>query len=190
MITILLGMTVFMIVVVEAIPSTSEVTPLISTYFSVVMVVISLGLLCTCICLNLEHHHPKMELTGWCRYILFDLMGPVLSRSSVKRLKRKQQEYNREIKLSACYLKENQVAPEEDKIAITDVSQTEIKNEKEIKVAGMDKVTKFIDKSLSEDKRKLEWHIVVNIIDNFFFVLFLLTITVSSLIILMPNTDS
>ena len=190
MITILLGMTVFMIVVVEAIPSTSEVTPLISTYFSVVMVVISLGLLCTCICLNLEHHHPKMELTGWCRYILFDLMGPVLSRSSVKRLKRKQQEYNREIKLSACYLKENQVAPEEDKIAITDVSQTEIKNEKEIKVAGMDKVTKFIDKSLSEDRRKLEWHIVVNIIDNFFFVLFLLTITVSSLIILMPNTDS
>ena len=194
MITILLGMTVFMTVVVEAIPSTSEVTPLISTYFSVVMVVISLGLLCTCICLNLEHHHPKMELTGWCRYILFDLMGPVLSRSSVKRLKRKQQEYNREIKLSACYLKENQVAPEEDKIAMTDVSQTEIKNVKvvgkEIKVAGMDKVTKFIDKSLSEDRRKLEWHIVVNIIDNFFFVVFLLTITVSSLIILMAKTDS
>ncbi|CAH3023462.1 unnamed protein product [Porites evermanni] len=194
MITILLGMTVFMIVVVEAIPSTSEGTPLISTYFSVVMVVISLGLLCTCLCLNLEHHHPKMELTGWCRYILFDLMGPVLSRSSVKRLKRKQQEYNREIKLSTCYLKENQVAPEEDKIAMTGVSQTEIKNvkmvEKEIKVAGMDKVTKFIDKSLSEDRRKLEWHIVVNIIDNFFFVVFVLTITVSSLIILMPNTDS
>ena len=112
----------------------------------------------------------------------------------MKRLKRKQQEYNREIKLNACYLKENQVVPEEDKIAMTGVSQTEIKNvkmvEKEIKVAGMDKVTKFIDKSLSEDRRKLEWHIVVNIIDNFFFVVFVLTITVSSLIILMPNTDS
>ena len=108
----------------------------------------------------------------------------------MKRLKRKQQEYNREIKLSACYLKENQVAPEEDKIAMTHVSQAVKVVEKEIKVAGMDKVTKFIDKSLSEDRRKLEWHIVVNIIDNFFFVVFVLTITVSSLIILMPNTDS
>lgn len=112
----------------------------------------------------------------------------------MKRLKRKQQEHNREIKLSKCSLKENQIAPEEDKIATTDVSQTEIKNvkvvEKEIKVAGMDKVTKFIDKSLSEDRRKLEWHIVVNIIDNFFFVVFLVIITVSSLVILMPKTDS
>ena len=79
MITILLGMTVFMIVVIEAIPSTSEVTPLISTYFSVVMIEVSLGLICTCISLNIEHHHPKMQLTGWFRYVLFELLGPILS---------------------------------------------------------------------------------------------------------------
>ena len=193
MITILLGMTVFMIVVVEAIPSTSEVTPLISTYFSVVMVEISLGLLCTCICLNIEHHHPKMELTGWFRYILFDLMGPVLSRSSVKRLKRKQLN-SKEGKANECYMKENQVAPKEDKHAVTDVSQDEFKNakvvEKEIKIAGMDKVAMFIDKSFSEDRRKMEWHVAVNIIDNFFFVVFLITIVISSLVILSPKTES
>ena len=62
--------------------------------------------------------------------------------------------------------------------------------EKEIKVVGMDKVAKFIDKSFSEDKRKMEWHVAVNIIDNFFFVVFLITIIISSLVILLPKTES
>ena len=190
MVTILLGMTVFMTVVVEAIPSTSEVTPLISTYFSVVMIEISLGLLCTCISLNIEHHHPKMELTGCARYILFDILGLILSRSSVKRLKQKQLN-DKEIKPLECYVKDNQVAPQDGQDAVTDICQDDVKNanvgEKEIKVAGMDKVTKFIEKSFSEDRRKLEWHVAVNIIDNFFFVVFIITIIISSLVILTPN---
>ena len=196
MITILLGMTVFMIVVIEAIPSTSEVTPLISTYFSVVMIEISLGLLCTCISLNIEHHHPKIELTGWARYVLFEILGPILSSGSVKRLKRKQLK-NKETKPSDCYVKENQVMPEEDKITVTDVtSREDVKNatnvaEKELKVAGMDKVSMFIDRALAEDKRKLEWHVAVNVIDNFFFVLFVITILISSLVVLIqPKAEA
>lgn len=200
MITILLGMTVFMIVVIEAIPSTSEVTPLISTYFSVVMIEISLGLLCTCISLNIEHQHPKMELKGWTRYVLFEILGPILCSSSLKRLKEKR----KQLKMTAvepreCYVKENGIVPEEDKVAVTDItSHEDIKNavnvgEKELKVAGMDKVSMFIDRSLSEDKRKLEWHVVVNVIDNLFFVLFLLTIVISSLAVLIqpkPETEN
>ena len=196
MITILLGMTVFMIVVIEVIPSTSEVTPLISTYFSVVMIEISLGLLCTCITLNIEHYHPKIELTGWPRYVLFEILGPVLSNGSVKRLKRKQLK-NKEIQKSECYVKGNQVMPEEDKITVTDITPREdVKSaanpgEKELKVAGMDKVSMFIDKTLAEDKRKLEWHVAVNIIDNFFFVLFIITIVVSSLAVLVqPKVEA
>lgn len=196
MITILLGMTVFMIVVIDAIPSTSEVTPLISTYFSVVMIEVSLGLLCTCISLNIEHHHPKMELTGWFRYVLFELLGPILSSGSVKRLKRKQLK-NKEMKSGDYHVKQNQVMPEEEKITVTDVTSTgDVKNnanvgEKELKVAGMDKVSMFIDRALSEDKRKLEWHVAVNIIDNFFFVLFVITILISSLVILIqPKVEA
>ncbi|XP_078377047.1 neuronal acetylcholine receptor subunit alpha-9-like [Oculina patagonica] len=197
MITILLGMTVFMIVVIEAIPSTSEVTPLISTYFSVVMIEISLGLLCTCISLNIEHHHPKIELTGWFRYVLFEVLGPILSSGSVKRLKKKQLK-NKEIKPSDCYVKENQVMPEEDKITVTDITSREDVNkntanvgEKELKVAGMDKVSMFIDRALAEDKRKLEWHVAVNVIDNFFFVLFIITIIISSLVVLIqPKAEA
>lgn len=196
MITILLGMTVFMIVVIEAIPSTSEVTPLISTYFSVVMIEVSLGLLCTCISLNIEHHHPKMQLTGWFRYVLFELLGPILSCGSVKRLKRKQLK-NKEMKSGDYNVTQNQVMPEEDKITVTDVTSAgDVKNcanagEKEMKVAGMDKVSMFIDRALAEDKRKLEWHVAVNVIDNFFFVLFVVTILISSLVILVqPKVDA
>jgi len=196
MITILLGMTVFMIVVIEAIPSTSEVTPLISTYFSVVMIEVSLGLLCTCISLNIEHHHPKMQLTGWFRYVLFEVLGPILSCGSVKRLKRKQLK-NKEMKTGDYHVKQNQVMPEEDKVTVTDVTSTgDVRNcantgEKEMKVAGMDKVSMFIDRALAEDKRKLEWHVAVNIIDNFFFVLFVVTILISSLVILVqPKVEA
>ena len=192
-ITILLGMTVFMIVVVDAIPSTSEVTPIISTYFSVVMVEISLALLCTCISLNIQHHHPKLEITGWFRYILFDVFGRVFSRGAIKAMKRKQAS-NKSMPKCDSFVKQNQVIPDEKKIVITDTSEPDIKInkaiEKEIKVAGMDKVTKFIEKSFSEDKRRLEWHVAVNIIDNFFFTLFMVTIVVSSLIILIPTRQN
>lgn len=196
MITILLGMTVFMIVVIEVIPSTSEVTPLISTYFSVVMIEISLALLCTCISLNIAHQHPKMELTGWTRYILFEVLGPILCSSSLRRLKKKQLK-NKENEPIDCYVKENRIVPEDDKMVVADVmSQEDIKHvvnvgEKEVKVVGMEKVSKFIDRTLSEEKRKLEGHVVVNIIDNFFFFLFLLTIVISTLaVLLQPKPES
>lgn len=95
------------------------------------------------------------------------------------------------------HVKQNQVMPEEEKITVTDVTSTgDVKNnanvgEKELKVAGMDKVSMFIDRALSEDKRKLEWHVAVNIIDNFFFVLFVITFLISSLVILIqPKVEA
>ena len=191
-ITILLGMTVFMIVVVDAIPPTSEATPIISTYFSVVMVEISLALLCTCISLNIKHRHPKVELTGWFRFLLFDVLGPVLSRRSVMAIKQKRNNNMGTKKLDG-FVKGNQVVPEDNKIAITDICQQEVKIaktvEKEIRVAGMDTVTKFIEDSNLEDSRKLEWHVAVNIIDNLFFVVFIMTIIISSLVILTPHSE-
>ena len=95
------------------------------------------------------------------------------------------------------HVKKTQVMPEEDKITVTDVTSTgDVKNavntgEKEVKVVGMDKVSMFIDRALAEDKRKLEWHVAVNIIDNFFFVLFIVTILISSLVILIqPKVEA
>ncbi|XP_068691257.1 neuronal acetylcholine receptor subunit alpha-2-like [Montipora foliosa] len=191
-ITVLLGMTVFMIVVVDATPPTSETTPIISTYFSVVMVEISLALLCTCISLNIEHRHPKVELTGWFRYLLFDVLGPVLSRCSVMAIKQKRNN-NKGTKKLDGFVKGNQVVPEDDKIVITDICQPEVKNaktvEKEIRVAGMDTVTKFIEDSHLEDRRKLERHVAVNIVDNLFFLLFIVTIIISSVVLLTPHRE-
>ena len=92
------------------------------------------------------------------------------------------------------YIKENQITPDEDKVAITDISQEEMKSaipaDKEIKVKGMDKVARFIDKAFSEDRRKMEWRVAVNIIDNLFFVVFIITIIISSLVILIPKNES
>ena len=134
-----------------------------------------------------------MQLTGWFRHFLFDVLGPILSRSSVKRMKRKQLK-NKEIEPCDGYVKENQVAPEEDKIAVADTPQDDMKvvnvADKEVNIKGMDKVTMFIDKAFSEDRRRMEWHVAVNIIDNFFFVMFIITIVISSLIILIPKTGS
>lgn len=53
----------------------------------------------------------------------------------------------------------------------------------------MDTVTKFIEDSHLEDRRKLEWHVAVNIIDNLFFLLFIVTIIISSLVLLTPHRE-
>ncbi|KAI1889413.1 hypothetical protein AGOR_G00162620 [Albula goreensis] len=58
-ITVLLSLTVFMLLVAEIIPATSDTVPLIAQYFTSIMVTVGLSIISTVLVLQCHHHHPE-----------------------------------------------------------------------------------------------------------------------------------
>ncbi|XP_048578437.1 neuronal acetylcholine receptor subunit alpha-10 isoform X2 [Nematostella vectensis] len=78
-ITTLLAMTVFMLMIAENTPTTSDVTPLIGKFFVASMVEIGLALIATCFVLNIyESTGPSEDVPNWIRTLLLEYLAPLL----------------------------------------------------------------------------------------------------------------
>ena len=77
-ITILLGLTVFMLVFTENVPRTSEVIPLIVKYAFTVMCEVSFSLLITCFVVRVYHRNPSKSMPAWYRYLTYRILAPAL----------------------------------------------------------------------------------------------------------------
>lgn len=78
-ITVLLSLTVFMLLVAEIMPATSDTVPLISQYFAITMVIVGLSVIATVVVLQYHHHDPngskmpkwtRVFLLNWCAWFL------------------------------------------------------------------------------------------------------------------------
>lgn len=79
MITLLLGLTVYMLIFTENIPKTSEVVPVINKFFVAILFENSLCLLATSLSLQLYHYHdPEQELPTWLHYLIFEFLAKLL----------------------------------------------------------------------------------------------------------------
>ncbi|XP_048581252.1 neuronal acetylcholine receptor subunit alpha-3 isoform X2 [Nematostella vectensis] len=77
-ITIWLGLTVFMLVFTENVPRTSEVIPLIGKYSFLVMCVVSCSLIVTCCILKVFNKDPNIKMSSWFKKLIFKVLGPLL----------------------------------------------------------------------------------------------------------------
>lgn len=87
-ITVLLAMIVFLQLVYQNLPSTSNSTPLLGKFYIVTMFLISLSLGATCVVLNYSYgRHCDGEMPMWVRLIILDCLGKVFgsNRNSGKR---------------------------------------------------------------------------------------------------------
>ncbi|XP_042172610.1 neuronal acetylcholine receptor subunit alpha-7-like [Oncorhynchus tshawytscha] len=72
-ITVLLSLTVFMLLVAEIMPATSDSVPLIGQYFSFAMMIVGLSLVVTVLVLQFHHHDPHgVKMPKWMRVILLN----------------------------------------------------------------------------------------------------------------------
>ncbi|XP_034534742.1 neuronal acetylcholine receptor subunit alpha-7a [Notolabrus celidotus] len=72
-ITVLLSLTVFMLLVAEIMPATSDSVPLIAEYFAVTMVIVGLSVIATVLVLQYHHHDPDGgKMPKWTRVFLLD----------------------------------------------------------------------------------------------------------------------
>ncbi|KXJ09443.1 neuronal acetylcholine receptor subunit alpha-10 [Exaiptasia diaphana] len=77
-ITVLLAMTVFLLLVAETLPSTSDNIPLLGQYFVATMFVTAVSLVVTCIILNFFHRNPATSpMPRWVKVIILDYMARV-----------------------------------------------------------------------------------------------------------------
>ena len=78
-ITVLLAMTVFLLIVADSLPSTSENIPLLGSYFIAIMFDTALSLVATCLILNFFHRNPSMSpMPSWVRTCILGYMAWVL----------------------------------------------------------------------------------------------------------------
>ena len=75
-VTVLLSLTVYMLIVSETMPPTSEVVPLIGKFYISTMVLIALTLVAVCITLNCYEQETRMS--GWLREILINIIARFL----------------------------------------------------------------------------------------------------------------
>lgn len=78
-ITVLLSLTVFMLLVAEIMPATSDSVPLIAQYFATTMVIVGFSVIATVLVLQYHHHDPdgskmpkwtRVFLLNWCAWFL------------------------------------------------------------------------------------------------------------------------
>ena len=91
-ITILLAMTVFMLVVAETIPPSSDVVPLIAKFYMTAMVEMAVGLVWTCYILK-YYHSDVIEMPSWVRKYVLGHLGNFFG-ISMENLKRIQEHSN------------------------------------------------------------------------------------------------
>ncbi|XP_068172485.1 neuronal acetylcholine receptor subunit alpha-7-like [Antennarius striatus] len=72
-ITVLLSLTVFMLLVAEIMPATSDSVPLIAQYFATTMVIVGFSVIATVLVLRYHHHDPDgSKMPKWTRVILLE----------------------------------------------------------------------------------------------------------------------
>ncbi|KAL7640435.1 UNVERIFIED_CONTAM: hypothetical protein RMT77_008710 [Armadillidium vulgare] len=78
-VTILLSLTVFLNIVTENIPETSDAVPLISTYFNCIMFMVASSVVLTVVVLNYHHRSPSTHsMPNWVRKVLLQWLPWIL----------------------------------------------------------------------------------------------------------------
>nr|KAF6449861.1 cholinergic receptor nicotinic alpha 1 subunit [Molossus molossus] len=92
-ISVLLSLTVFLLVIVELIPSTSSAVPLIGKYMLFTMVFVIASIIITVIVINTHHRSPSTNvMPEWVRKVFIDTIPNVMFFSTMKRPSREKQD--------------------------------------------------------------------------------------------------
>ncbi|CAH1779885.1 unnamed protein product [Owenia fusiformis] len=77
-ITVLLSFSVFLLMVAEQIPKTSDSTPLLALYLAAVMTLSASSIILTVIILQMHHHDAIYPVPRWLRYFAFEMIARVV----------------------------------------------------------------------------------------------------------------
>ena len=97
-ITLLLSMMVFMLLITEQIPATSDVVPLVAKFYMAVMLEMALALVVTCYVIRCYHSHTN-EVPRWMKEILVKKLANFFGIEKSKELKSAEKEEKKSCQL-------------------------------------------------------------------------------------------
>ena len=207
-------MTVFMLMIAENTPTTSDVTPLIGKFFVASMVEIGLALIATCFVLNLyEGTGPSSEVPHWVRVLLIDILAPILRVTPPKeKPQRRFNPTNQNIHSYSPIMPEHNgnhlemdvnpkdvlvIAPKVgDKILtsrdfINSVNENNIRHRapstQDKLLEGINVLAERAKEQEKQEELKEEWETVAKVIDRFFLLLFIATVAISTSLIFLQR---
>ena len=197
-ITILLGLTVFLLLFNERIPPSSEVVPMIGAYYFALFYQVGISMILTCVTSRCYHHNAFRKMPRWFRFLIFRVLAPVfrmqnrISEPKPKAWQPVEVKYKKPQKLllyksanGTLKLKERQdtesmITNEDDDIPrISEPTRVSL----ETKIDDISKqLGVFVDHlSRNEDieSKKEEWQFASIVLDKFFFWFFAISISLT-----------
>ncbi|XP_028398917.1 neuronal acetylcholine receptor subunit alpha-7-like [Dendronephthya gigantea] len=189
-ITVLLAMTVYMLMVSNSMPPTSEVIPLIGKYYLAVMIEIALCLVATCV--TIRWHHNDTPMPRWLHSLVVRCFGKIFcaNGSEVSYV---------ETHSSTSYNVNNNRMTAEYPQATTNTNTVQLqeitsnpKTDMESIHKDLSVLSKKAENDETEEGIRHDWKKAALVLDRLFFVVFLLTFILFSLVILtaIPNYNS
>ncbi|KAM3851148.1 acetylcholine receptor subunit alpha [Vipera latastei] len=177
-ISILLSLTVFLLVIVELIPSTSSAVPLIGKYMLFTMVFVITSIIITVIVINTHHRSPSTHtMPQWVRKIFIETIPNVMFFSTMKRPSKNKQEnriFTEDMDISEISGKQGPAAVN---------FQTSLTKNPDVKSAieGI----KYIAESMKSDQESNnaaeEWKFVAMVVDHLLLGIFMLVCIIGTL---------
>ena len=186
-ITNLLAMMVFLLLISESIPPTSDAVPLASNFFSVVLVLSALALIESCIVIKFLHQSSSeaSEVPRIVRYFINDFLAKVVcidgfcwKRNAIDLQRPESGVENPTMNGNAkdeIALQKNRKMQDEDNDEKATVPPVPNSAEEEI-ATGMRKIVSVINKNQKEDDAKAEWRRAVQVIDRVSTIVFFLVL--------------
>lgn len=195
-ITILLGLTVFLLLFNERIPPSSEVVPLIGAYYFALFYQVGFSMILTCVTSRCYHHNAFRTMPRWFRFLIFRVLAPVFRMQNrisepktwkpveVKYKKPKNQllykSTNGTLKLKERQRNESGTTnDEDDTIHIPEAKSVSL----EAKVDDISQQLRVFMDHLNRNEeiesKKDEWQFASIVLDKFFFWFFALSITLT-----------
>lgn len=171
-----------MLIFTDNIPPSSEATPLLGKYFSMVVLEMSLSLICTCVSLKIYHQNPETEVPHWLRVLIFKVLAPVLRMTEPERKVRQQQRTYiiEESALKSCSLVYHVRSPQREP-DVLERAQSFLRDEVVEKlITRVDGLCQRLDSKEEVSEKREEWHFITLVIDKLFFWLFSITVTIST----------
>ncbi|XP_067890673.1 acetylcholine receptor subunit alpha [Heterodontus francisci] len=177
-ISVLLSLTVFLLVIVELIPSTSSAVPLIGKYMLFTMIFVISSIVITVIVINTHHRSPSTHtMPQWVRKVFIDTIPNIMFFSTMKRLTKEKQE-------KKIFTEDIDISDISGKQASGNITfQTPLTKNPDVKSAieGIKYIADHMKSDQESNNAAEEWKYVAMVIDHILLGVFMLVCIIGTL---------
>ncbi|XP_067842903.1 acetylcholine receptor subunit alpha [Heptranchias perlo] len=177
-ISVLLSLTVFLLVIVELIPSTSSAVPLIGKYMLFTMIFVITSIIITVIIINTHHRSPSTHtMPQWVRKIFIDTIPNVMFFSTMKRPAKEKQE-------KRIFTEDIDISDISGKQASGSITfQTPLMKNPDVKSAieGVKYIAEHMKSDQESNNAAEEWKFVAMVLDHILLGVFMLVCIIGTL---------